>query len=289
MHLAGYASVIVALLLIALKVWAWLATGSVALLSSLADSMLDLVASGITLFAVKVAVSPADREHRFGHGKSEGIASLIQALIITSSAVYVAFEAVRRLIAPRAVENPQLGLGVMLCSLVLTISLVTFQRFVVRRTASMAVAADSVHYRADIMTNVAVITAIFVSSFWGLHIADPLLGLLVVALILWSVRDIAKAALDVLLDRELPDGDRKRISEIAYSHPEVRGVHDLRTRSSGAVQFIQFHLELDSSMSLAKVHEVSHAIELEVMASFPAAEVLIHVDAYGFPDPRDSF
>lgn len=289
MHLAGYASVGVALTLIALKAWAWLATGSVALLSSLADSFLDLLASGITLFAVKVAVSPADREHRFGHGKSEGIAGVVQAVIISGSALYVCIQAIERLIAPAPVESPAIGSLVMLISLGLTISLALFQHYVVQRTESLAIAADAVHYRSDILTNVAVLVAIILSARWGLHIFDPLLALVVVGLILWSVQVIVRDVLNVLLDRELPDDDRRRIAAIARAHPEVRGLHDMRTRSSGAAQFIQFHLELDPKMSLTKAHEICDAVEAEVQENFPAAEVLIHADPYGLPESRDPF
>ncbi len=289
MTAAGYASVGVALTLVGLKIWAWLATDSVAILSSLADSLLDLLASGITLLAVKVAISPADREHRFGHGKSEGIAGLVQAVIISGSAAYVSFRAVERLLAPSAVESPTVGIGVMLASLVLTVGLVAFQRFVVRRTGSLAIAADAVHYRADILTNLAVLVAIVLSSTWGLVVFDPLLGLVVVALILWSVTIIVREALDVLLDREIPDEDRLRITEIVGGHPEVLGLHDMRTRSAGATQFIQFHLELDPKLELSDVHTICAAVEQEVREIYPAAEVLIHVEPYGLPDDRDPF
>lgn len=289
MTAAGYASIGVALTLIGLKIWAWLATDSVAMLSSLADSLLDLLASGITLFAVKVAISPADREHRFGHGKSEGIAGLVQAVIITGSAGYVGVRAIERLLAPSPVESAAVGLGVMLASLVLTISLVAFQRFVVKRTGSLAIAADAVHYRSDILTNLAVLAAILLSSNWGLHIFDPLFGLLVVALILWSVALIVREALDVLLDRELPDEDRGRIAEIARAHPEVLGLHDMRTRSAGATKFVQFHLELDPKLSLSDAHTICDTVEREVRELYPAAEVLIHADPYGLAENRDPF
>ena len=289
MRLASYASVVMALTLIALKLWAWYATDSVALLSSLADSLLDLVASLITLFAVKVAVSPADREHRFGHGKSEGIAGLAQALIVTGSAAYVGVEAVTRLLAPSPVMQPGLGLGVMFVSLVLTVGLVVFQGFVVRQTRSLAISADAVHYKADILTNVAVLGAIFASAQWQWHILDPLLGLVVVALILLAVRIIATDAIDVLLDRELPEDDRQRIKDIVVTHPGVKGIHDLRTRSAGAAQFIQFHLELDAQISLVEAHEICDAVESGVQDKFPGAEVLIHADPYGLLERRDAF
>ena len=289
MRLASYASVVMALTLISLKLWAWYATDSVALLSSLADSLLDLVASLITLFAVKVAVSPADREHRFGHGKSEGIAGLAQALIVTGSAAYVAVEAVTRLLAPSPIMQPGLGLGVMFVSLVLTVGLVVFQGFVVRQTGSLAISADAVHYKADILTNVAVLGAIFASVQWQWHILDPLLGLVVVALILLAVRIIAMDAIDVLLDRELPEEDRQRIKDVVVTHPGVKGIHDLRTRSSGAAQFIQFHLELDAEISLVEAHEICDAVESDVQSKFPGAEVLIHADPYGLLERRDAF
>jgi ferrous-iron efflux pump FieF len=289
MHLAGYASVGVALTLIALKTWAWIATGSVAMLSSLADSFLDLLASAITLFAVKVAVSPADREHRFGHGKSEGIAGIVQAVIISGSALYVCLQAVERLLAPAPVTSPAVGTLVIAVSLALTIGLAILQHHVVRRTGSLAISADAAHYRSDILTNVAVLAAIQLSSRWGLHIFDPLLALVVVGLILWSVQSIMRDTLKVLLDHELPDDDRRRIAGIARAHPEVRGLHDMRTRSSGAAQFIQFHLELDPKLSLTRVHEICAAVEAEVQQAFPAAEVLIHADPYGLPENRDPF
>jgi ferrous-iron efflux pump FieF len=289
MRAASYASVVVAVSLIAMKIWAWYATDSVALLSSLADSLLDFVASVITLFAVKVAVSPADREHRFGHGKSEGIAGIAQALIITGSAAYVGVEAITRLLQPTPVVQPAVGLGVMFVSLVLTAGLVSFQLFVVRQTGSLAISADAVHYKADILTNIAVLVAIFSSAQWQLHVLDPLLGLVVVVLILLSVRVMAMNAIDVLLDRELPEEDRQRISAIAFAHPQVKGMHDLRTRSSGAAQFIQFHLELDSAITLIEAHEICDTVESDVRNGFPAAEVLIHADPFGLEENRDPF
>jgi ferrous-iron efflux pump FieF len=289
MRLASFASVGVACTLMLLKGWAWLVTDSVALLGSLVDSFLDLIASLITLLAIRVAISPADKEHRFGHGKSEGIASLVQALIVTASAVYVGGKAVVRLAAPSAITQPSVGIAVMLVSLVLTISLVGFQRHVVRRTDSLAVSADSLHYRADILTNLGVLAAIFFSSRFGLYIVDPVLGLLIAGVILYSVRSIFREALDILLDRELPSSERKRIREIACGHPAVLGLHDLRTRSAGSAQFIQFHLELDPALTLTEAHDISDEVELDVQRNFPRAEILIHADPYGLPESRDPF
>ena len=288
-RLAGLASVSVALTLIALKVYASLATGSIAMLSSLADSLLDLLASLMTLLAVRFALEPADREHRFGHGKLEAVAGLTQALIILGSAAYVSFHAIERLISPAPVAEPGIGTIVMIISLMLTIGLVAFQTMVVRRTGSVAIGADELHYRVDVLTNIAVLVAIGASSGLGWHYADPVLGLVIVVVILFSVREIVTRVLDILLDRELPAASRAEIIAIARSHEEVYGVHDLRTRTSGTHEFIQFHLELDPKLTLARVHEISDEVEKEVMARFPRAEVIIHADPYGLVEPQDNF
>jgi ferrous-iron efflux pump FieF len=289
MRAAGVASVSVASLLIAFKTWAWLATDSVSLLGSLADSLLDLIASLITFFAVRVAVEPPDREHRFGHGKSEAIAGLLQSMIVSASALYVAAQAVQRLLAPSQVEAPGLGMGVIGVSLLLTGALVSFQRYVVARTGSLAIGADAVHYKADLLTNLAVIVAIALNYYAAWYLADPLLGLLIVALILHSVRSIAMQVIDVLLDRELPNEVRRNIKEIALSHVAVLGVHDMRSRSSGTAQFIQLHLELEPQMTLIRAHEICDDVETLIQKSFPRAEVMIHADPHGLPESRDSF
>jgi len=289
MRVAGGASVGVAVTLIALKLWAWTASGSVALLSSLADSLLDLAASLITLFAVRFALAPADREHRFGHGKSEGVAGLLQALIVSGSAVYVGIEAVKRLLDPVPLEAAGAALGVMAVSLALTLALFGVQRYVISRTGSLAITADSVHYQADILTNVAILAGLFISYRFSWYFLDALLGLVVVAVILFSVRTIAAEALNVLLDRELPVKERARLLNIVNTHPAVLGVHDVRTRSSGSTEFIQLHLELDPKLTLLEAHAISEEVELEVQRAFPRAQVLIHVDPYGLPEARDPF
>lgn len=286
---AGVASVSVALVLVLLKIWAWFATGSIAMLGSLADSVLDLLASTMTLVAVRFALEPPDREHRFGHGKLEAIAGLVQSIIILGSAAYVAFEAVKRLLEPAAILEPGVGSIVIGISLALTISLVTFQRVVVSRTASIAVGADAMHYKADVLTNIAVLAAIAASTWFGWHQADPVLGLVVVFVILSSVRAIVLQSLDVLLDRELPAARRKEIIEIAKRHDDVLGVHDLRTRTSGTHDFIQFHIELKPELTLKRVHQISDQVETEVMERFPRAEVIIHADPYGIVEPQDEF
>lgn len=286
---AGVASVAVAVSLVALKVWAWITTGSIAMLGSLADSVLDLLASIMILVAVRFAFEPADREHRFGHGKLEAVAGLAQSFVIIGSAAYVCFEAVIRLMAPEPITAPAAGFLATLVSLALTITLVAYQRFVIRRTGSIAISADATHYKADILTNLAVLVAIAASAWFGLHRADPVLGLIVVVIIATSVRAIVLQAFDVLLDRELPGEQRREILELARRHPQVLGVHDLRTRTSGTHEFIQLHLELEPKLPLSRVHDITVAVEEALTERFPRAEVIIHADPYGIDEPQDDF
>jgi ferrous-iron efflux pump FieF len=284
MRLAGAASLSVALTLVLLKLWAWFATGSVALLGSLADSLLDLLASLITFVAVRYAVEPPDREHRFGHGKLEAVAGIVQAMIVSVSSVYVGVQAVLRLLNPEKIASPGVGAAVMGVSLLLTFGLITVQHYVVGKTRSLAIKADAVHYRADVLTNIAVLLAIYLNYSLDWYLADPLLGLIIVALILWSVKTIVTEATDVLLDRELSAEARASIRSIAAEHPAVLGVHDIRTRSSGAAQFIQFHLELESSISLSEAHGICDEVESAVHREFPRADVLIHADPFGLEE-----
>ena len=286
---AGLASVGVALVLVGIKLVAWLMTDSVAVLSSLADSLLDLLASTMTLVAVRFAFEPADREHRFGHGKLEAVAGLVQACVILGSAIYVAAQAIERLFAPEPIGSPEVGISVVGVSLLLTVGLVLYQRHVVRRTGSLAIGADTLHYVGDVLTNITVLVAIALSAGLGWQWADPVLGLAVVAVILLSVRAIVLKAFDVLLDRELPSSRRDEILGIVRRHSQVRGVHDLRTRTSGSQEFIQFHLELEPELELSRAHEISHEVEAEVRRRFPRAEVIIHPEPYGIDDERDSF
>src|SRR5438477_10991590 len=244
-RIATYASVAVAALLIAVKFVAWLETGSVALLSSLVDSLLDIAASLVNLIAVRHAMTPADREHRFGHGKAEPLAVLGQSAFITGSAMLLLAEAVRRLIWPVPVENPPVGIAVMVFSIVVTIGLVSYQRHVVRRTGSIAISADELHYRSDLVLNSSVIAALVLSSFLDFPLLDPLFGAAIGIWIVYSAVRLARLALFQLMDHELPDDERERIRGIVQSHRDVVAAHDLRTRVAGPTSFIQIHIEMD--------------------------------------------
>lgn len=281
MKLATYASVSVACLLIALKTGAWIATESIAMLSTLVDSLLDALASIVNLVAVRHALTPADQEHRFGHGKAEALSAMAQSAFIAGSSVLLLFQAGERFIHPRPLTAPEAGIWVMAVSIVLTLVLVAFQTWVVRRTKSVAVAADSLHYRGDILVNVAVIAALVLGSWFGLIYADPIFGTVIAFYILYNAWLIVRDALDMLMDRELPGDERQRIREIALTHADVESLHDMRTRRSGQTSFIQFHLVMSAELTLLKAHEVSDEVELELRRAFPDAEILIHQDPTG--------
>jgi ferrous-iron efflux pump FieF len=288
-RLATYASVAVAALLIAVKFAAWLETGSVALLSSLVDSLLDIAASLVNLVAVRHAMSPADREHRFGHGKAEPLAVLGQSAFITGSAMLLLAEAMRRLISPVRIENPPAGIAVMIFSIVVTIGLVLYQRQVVRRTGSIAITADELHYRSDVVLNLSVIAALVLGSVLDTPILDPLFGATIGIWIVYSAVRLARLSLIQLMDRELPDEEREKIRAIAQSHPDVVAAHDLRTRVAGPTSFIQIHIEMNGTLSLIRAHEISDEVEAELRAAYPNAEVIIHQDPEGIEEARSNF
>jgi ferrous-iron efflux pump FieF len=286
---ATYASVAVAVLLIALKFAAWLATGSVALLSSLVDSLLDAAAALVNLLAVQHAMSPADREHRFGHGKAEPLAVLGQSAFIAGSALLLLAEAVRRLIRPVRIENPPVGIVVMIVSIAVAIGLVCYQRHVVRRTGSIAISADELHYRSDIVLNGSVIAALTLGSLFDLPILDPLFGAVIGLWIIYSAARLAALSVTQLMDRELSDDEREKIRSIAQSHPDVAAAHDLRTRVAGPTAFIQMHIEMDGGLSLARAHEISDEVEANLRTAYPHAEIIIHQDPEGIEEPRANF
>ena len=285
MRWASIASMSVATVLIVAKTAAWLVTDSVSMLSSLIDSALDLVSSLITFLAIRLALTPADEDHRFGHGKAEALAGVAQAGFIAASAGGLLLTVVDRFLHPRPVQQEFVGALVSAFAVVLTLALMLFQNHVVRRTGSLAISADRAHYTTDFVNNIAVGIGIWLSSRLG----EPLIDLAVavgVALYLgvgaWS---IGRHSIDVLMDRELPNEDRQKILDIVRRHPGVRSVHDLRTRSSGLHQFIQLHLVLHPTMSLGRAHVISDSVEATIGEAFPQAEVIVHIDPWNDEQP----
>jgi ferrous-iron efflux pump FieF len=289
MRRATYLSVAIGLLLIVVKLVAWVATDSVALLSTLIDSTLDAMASVVNLFAVRHALQPADHQHRFGHGKAEPLAGLAQSTFIVGSALFLVGEAGKRIFAPEPVNHAPIGIAVMAFSIVMTLGLVLFQRFVVRRTGSLAIGADRLHYTGDLVMNCSVVVSLILSAEFGFNWADPAFALGIAGFLIYSAVTISWQSFHLLMDREFPDSERQRIAEICIAHPDVRNIHDLRTRSAGLQSFIQLHLELDPEITLRRAHRISDDVEADIRKTFPSADIIIHQDPTGIEEPQDTF
>lgn len=280
-RLTALLAICVAVIMVAMKGFAWFVTGSVALLGAFLDAIMDLSLSVMNFFVIRHAQTPADREHRFGHGKAEALAALAQASFLSLLAAYLIYESALALSDPEPIDESLVGIGIILVSIVLTLGLVFVQKRVAKATQSVAIEADSAHYEADLYMNLAIIVTLVLSGQFGLPHIDPLLGLVVAGLMANSARQVFISAGNQLMDRELDETQRAEIKHIILSHPLVRGLHDLRTRRAGTNIFIQCHIELDGDISLNQAHRISDAVEAQVMAAFPTAEVMIHQDPEG--------
>ena len=282
---ATLASLTVAVILIVAKGVAWWLSGSVSLLAGLTDSLLDGAASLLNLLAVHYSLRPADDDHRYGHGKAEALSAIAQALFIAVSAVLVAIQAVEHLRHPEPLGSPELGIAVMLLSLALTVALLAFQYRVIRITGSTAIRADSLHYRSDLLLNSSILAAL-VLAWFGWQQLDAIFGLGISVYILWSAVQIAREAVAVLMDEELPPDVSAQMLELACQVPGVLGAHDLRTRISGTHWFVQLHLELPGALSLTVAHDLCEQVEKAIIAAYPKAEVLVHADPQEVVKPR---
>jgi ferrous-iron efflux pump FieF len=285
-RVATYASLTVATLLIAAKLAVYLQSNSVTVLSSLLDSTIDLLASFVTMLGVASALKPPDRKYRYGYGKAEPLAALAQGAFIIGSSVLLGYESLRRLLYPEPPPQAALGYAVMLLAILLTSLLLVFQNYVVKRTGSMAIHADSLHYRGDLIINLAVIIALALGEITGNGRYDALFALVIALLLMAGAWRVARAALGVLLDRELPEIDRASIRRLVQAHPQVRGLHDLRTRTDGDRRFIEFHLELDGDLTLTAAHDITDRLEQELCQHFTNAEISIHQEPAGLKDAR---
>jgi ferrous-iron efflux pump FieF len=286
---AAYASVATAAFLLVLKAYASYQTGSVAMLGSLADTGLDLLASLITLYGVRLAALPADRDHRFGHGKAEALAALFQVFMIAFSAAAIGWRAVTQLVAGGTTTEAGLGITVSLVAIGATFALLFYQRRVIARTGSIAIETDHIHYQSDLLLNLAVIAALALDQYAGLSGADPFLGIAIALWLGWGAWAASGRAIDQLMDKEWPQEKRQRLLSVAARHPALSGIHDLRTRTSGSRDFVQFHVYVEPGMTVAAAHEVMDQVEDELATEFPGAEILIHLDPEGHVDhPGDA-
>jgi len=280
LKLATRASVITAATLIITKLAAYVYTDSVSVLASLIDSFMDIGASMLNLAAVNYSLQPPDEEHRFGHGKAESLAGLAQGTFIAGSGVFLIVHAIERLYRPTPVQGLEVGVGVMVFAILATLLLIAIQQHVVKKTGSTAIKADSIHYRADVLTNGAIIAALLLSKF-GWSGVDPLFAMVIAVYILYSAWGVGSEAFHDLLDRELSDEFRERIVAIATSHEDVYGVHELRTRLSGRTEFIQMHLELNDLLPLIEAHRIADEVEQMIITAIPTSDVVIHQDPVG--------
>jgi len=280
MRLATVASMSVAVILIVAKAMAWWVTDSMSMLSSLVDTTLDFAASLVTFFAVRQALVPPDAQHRFGHGKAEALAGLVQAGFIAASGGALLLAVGERLINPHQVHEEEVGLMISALAVVHTIGLVAFQRHVVKRSGSIAIGADMAHYKTDLVATLATGIGLYVSGKLDQPLIDSGVAGLVALYLMHGAWQVGRDSLNVLMDRELPDEERRRILDIARSHPEVRGVHELRTRSAGLTKFIQLHIVLDPTMPLGNAHVVGDRVETMLQEAFPQAEIILHVDGW---------
>jgi ferrous-iron efflux pump FieF len=280
---AALASVCSAVLLGTLKAWAAWTTGSVAVLASLADSVLDLFASLVTLGGVHWASQPADEEHRFGHGKAEALAALFQVVVIAISALAILMRAIDRLKGGALAAAPESGIAVSLVAIAVTLALTRYQKHVIAKTGSIAIGTDRIHYTSDLLLNAAVILALLLDA-WGLVGADPVFGIAIAFWLLFGAWRASEAAIDQLMDKEWPEEKRRAFVEVAARNPALKNLHDLRTRSSGNRDFVQFHIWVNPDMTVHQAHHVVEALEKELGEAFPGTEILIHVDPEGHVD-----
>ena len=285
---AAYASISVALLLAGLKGWAVLATQSTAMLGSLADTVLDLVASVATLAGVWVAAQPADDEHRFGHGKAEALAAMFQVVLISISALTLAVRAIGQWFAGARPAGATDGILVSVVAIVATLALLAWQRRVIARTGSIAISTDHLHYKSDLLLNLAVIAALALDQYGGIPGADPLFGLVIALWLGWGAWHASTEAIDHLMDREWPDERKAKFLEVVARHPELKGLHDLRTRTSGNHDFVQFHMSVNPDMTVREVHDVMDEVEAKLLREFPGVEILIHPDPEGLVNETGS-
>ncbi|MDC9581774.1 CDF family cation-efflux transporter FieF [Xenorhabdus sp. PR6a] len=274
---AALAATVLASVLLIVKIFAWWLTGSVSLLAALVDSLVDLAASLTNFFIVRYSLQPADKEHTFGHGKAESLAALAQSMFISGSAIFLFLTGFQHLYSPKPLEHAAIGIGVIVIALISTICLVTFQKWVISKTQSQAIRADMLHYKSDLLMNGAILLALLL-SWYGFKRADALFALGIGVYILYSALRMGYDAVQSLLDRALPDEERQEIIEMIRNYPGVAGGHDLRTRQSGPIRFIQFHLEMDDNLPLVQAHALAEEIENKLRNRFPDADIIIHQD-----------
>lgn len=284
--LAASASIGVSVTLSLIKGAAAIATGSLSVLSSMIDSLTDVLSSSISWVAVRFSSKPLTKHHRYGYGKAESLSALIQAAFIAGSGGFILYDGINRFINPTPIKQTTAGLWIMGISIVLTVALISFQAAVVKKTNSQAIEADSAHYTVDLLTNGAIIVSLLVVKYLGWQWFDSLTAVFISGYLLWNAARIAIRALEEITDHEVDDDIKNKIIALVYEVPEIKGYHDFRTRVSGLRMFIEIHLELDGNLTLSESHDISDKVEAKILAEFPQAQIIIHQDPYGLHEKR---
>lgn len=284
--LAASASIGVSVTLSLIKGAAAIATGSLSVLSSMIDSLTDVLSSSISWVAVRFSSKPLTKHHRYGYGKAESLSALIQAAFIAGSGGFILYDGINRFINPTPIKQTTVGLWIMGISIVLTVALISFQAAVVKKTNSQAIEADSAHYTVDLLTNGAIIISLLVVKYLGWQWFDSLTAVFISGYLLWNAAHIAIKALEEITDHEVDDDIKNKIIALVHEVPEIKGYHDFRTRVSGLRMFIEIHLELDGNLTLSKSHDISDKVEAKILAEFPQAQIIVHQDPYGLHEQR---
>ncbi len=284
--IAGISSICVAFLLIFVKFYAFWKTDSLAVFSSFIDSITDLFASAISFIAIYFSTKPASSSHRYGYGKAEALSALLQATFVGLSGIFVITDGIKRLITPIEITDTDIGIGIMLFSLIITLLLVLFQNYVAKKTNSLAIKSDSAHYIVDFLTNTAVITSLILIRFFDFIYFDSIAALFISAYLLYNAYTLAREAIDLITDKELDSSIRSRIENIVKDNSEIKGMHDFRSRSLGDIYYFELHLELDGNISLYQAHDLTDKIEKEILKLYPNSQIIIHQDPYGIKENR---
>lgn len=282
---AGYAAIGIGIILISIKAYAYHMSGSVSILSSLTDSVLDSVVSLMVLGSIYYARRPADTDHRWGHGKMEAISALFQSAIIAGGAAFLIFAALLHINQPTKIQNHEMAIMVMAVSIMLSILIVIIQRMSLKKDDSLAIEADSAHYGSDVLINMGAMLVLYLNmNGQAPQWLDPLFAIIVAIFMAYLVRGISSKSLSVLLDRELPEREREKLINIIEAHEKVIGWHDLRTHSHGTHFVISFDIEVCAQLSLLDAHQIAKDLEDVILKSYPESDILIHVDPEGFTE-----
>lgn len=285
-RLAATLSVSLAVALCFLKIFGSIYTGSLAILSSLIDSLADVFASSLSFVAIKFSTRPASLEHRYGYGRAESISALAQSAFIAGSGLFVMYDGITRIINPAPLEQTDFGIMVMTISLLATLALIAFQKYVTKKTASPAIKADSAHYTVDVLTNLSIIISLLVVKFLGINWFDILTAFVISAYLIFNAYKLAAEAVSALTDRELSPEIRQKVIDIVNNSDGIKGYHDFRSRDLGGTYFFEIHLELDGNLTLNITHQLTDKVEEAIKRQFPEAQVIIHQDPYGLRENR---